>query len=92
MAGKNILTEYYSISDTNIKAPQISRKNDRVIQNSKVMYHCIKSSIPCDIKDTIFTQFNNIQENEEGIALFKHLTTLTTVYLLQLYLLFLTTS
>ena len=87
VAGKKILTEYHSISDADIEAAQNARANDRAIQNSKAMYNCVKSSIAGDIKDTIFTQFDNMPDNEDGVALFKQLTTLTTISSLQLSLL-----
>ena len=48
------------------------------------MFHCIKSSIKGDLKDTIFTQFENLPAHEDGISLFKQLTTFTTVASLQL--------
>ena len=87
LAGRNILTEYHSISDADIETARIARTNDRAIQNSKAMYNCIKSSITGDIRDTIFTQLDNMPENEDGVALFKKVTTLTTVSSLQLSLL-----
>jgi len=51
------------------------------------MYACIKSSINGDVKDTIFTQFANLPAHEDGVALFKQLTTFTTVASLQLLVL-----
>ena len=48
------------------------------------MFHCIISSIKGDFKDTIFTQFENLPAHEDGIFLFKQLTTFTTVASLQL--------
>jgi len=51
------------------------------------MYACIKSSIKGDLKDIIFTQFDNIPHYDDGITLFKKLTTFTTVASLQLSML-----
>ena len=48
------------------------------------MYSCIKSSIQGDLKNTIFTQFKNIPDHDDGIALFKKLTTFTIVASMQL--------
>ena len=48
------------------------------------MRGCIKSSIKCDLKNTIFTQSDNLPEYEDGDILFKQLATFTTVALLQL--------
>ena len=51
------------------------------------MYNCVKSSITGDIKDTIFSQFDNIPKTEYSKGLFKNLTTFTTVSSLQLSML-----
>ena len=72
------------MTDTKITTTRTNRTIDRAIQNSKAIFTCIKSSIKCDIKDTIFTQFGNIPTHTDGITLFKKLTTLTTVSSLQL--------
>lgn len=87
VAGRNILTDYHSISDADILAATTARRNDRGIQNSKAMFSCIKSSIQGDIKDTIFTQFGNLPSHEDGVALFKRITTFTSVSSLQLSML-----
>jgi len=49
-----------------------------------VIYSCIKNSIKGDLKDTIFTQFDNIPDYDDGDNIFKRLTTFTTVSSLQL--------
>jgi len=53
-------------------------------KHTKAMFSCIKPSITRDIKDTIFTQFFNLTMPEDGVALFKIITTFTTVASLQL--------
>ena len=87
LGGKNILTKYHSITDADIEATRVTRTNNRAIQNCKAMYNCIKSSITGDIKDTIFTQFDNLPADEDGIQLFKTLTTFITVASFKLSLL-----
>jgi len=47
------------------------------------MYNCIKSLISGDIKDTIFTQFENLPDQDDVLSLFKKLTTFTAVSSLQ---------
>lgn len=84
---KNILTEYHSITDQEITTASTARVNNRAIQNSKAMFACIKSSIKGDIKNTIFTQFGNLPSIEDGDALFKTITTFTSVSSLQLSML-----
>ena len=85
--GKDILTEYHSITNQHIEDARIARTNDRALQNSKAMYACIKSSVKGNLKDTIFTQFDNIPDYDDGVALFKKMTTFTTVASLQLSML-----
>ena len=87
ISGKDILTEYHSISTTDIEAARTARTNNRALQNSRAMYSCIKNSIKGDIRDTIFTQFDNIPDYEDGDTLFKKITTFTTVASLQLSML-----
>ena len=84
--GHNILTEYHSTTDAEIATARTGRVNNRAIQNSKAMFECISSSIEGDVRNTIFTQVTNIPEHEDGIALFKKLTTFTTVASVQLSL------
>lgn len=87
IGGKNILTEYHSISDTEIETAATARTNDRAIQNSKAMFSCIKLSIDGDVKSTIFSQYGNLPEHDDGNALFKMITTFTAVSSLQLSML-----
>lgn len=87
VADKNILTDYHLVTDAEITAASTACKNNRAIQNSKAMVGCIKYSIKGDIKDTIFTQFGSLLSVNDGIALFKHITTFTLVYYMQLSML-----
>ena len=84
VTGKNILMEYHSINVTQIENAKAACTNDHAIQNSRAMFSCIKLSIKGNLKDTIFSQFDNLPNHEDGIALFKLLTTFTTVALSQL--------
>ena len=84
VGGQDILTNYHSITNANIETARTNRTNSRAIQNSKAMFRCLKSSIKGDLKDTIFTQYENLPEHEDDISLFKQLTTFTTVASLQL--------
>jgi len=85
--GNNIFSDYHSITDAQIEVARTAQIDNRVIQNSRVMIQCIKNSIKRSIRDTIFTQSGNIPTHADGIALFKKLTTFTTVSSLQLSLL-----
>ena len=51
------------------------------------MFQCIKSSIKENVRETIFTQAGNLPTNTDEIALFKKLTTFTSIASLQLSLL-----
>jgi len=82
--GRDILTNYHSIYTVDVDTACTNRTNDRALQNSRTMYACIKSSIKGDLKDAIFTQFENIPNYDNGMALFKKLITFTTVASLQL--------
>jgi len=87
VGGRNILTDYHSISDADVLAATTSPLNDRKIQNFKAMFSCIKSSIEGDIKDTIFTQFGDLPSHDNGVSLFKRITSFTSVSSLQLSML-----
>ena len=87
VSDKNILTKYHSITDAEITAVTTTRTNDIAIQNSKAMFSCIKSSIEGYIKDTIFTQFGKLPSHKDGVALFKPITTFTSISSLQLSML-----
>ena len=53
--GKNMLTEYHSITEVDIDAPCTSRTNNRAIQNGRAMFKCVKSSIKGDVRNTTLT-------------------------------------
>ena len=82
--GKNIFTEFHSITDTNITQARTNRTNDRATQNSKALYQCLESSISGALKTTIFSQTENIPEHEDGVHLFKSITNFTAVSSFQL--------
>jgi len=82
--GRDILTDYHSIYAVDIDTARTNRTNDRALQNSRAIYAYIKSSIKGDLKDTIFTQFDNISDYNDSIALLKKLTTFATAASLQL--------
>ena len=84
---QNIFTDYHSISDAVIETARVARITPHAIQNSKAMFKCIKSPIKGDFRDTIFTKFGNLPAHEDGIGLFKKLTTFMAVASLQLSML-----
>jgi len=75
------------VTDAEITTAYANRTDTRAIQNSTAMFKYIKQSVMGSIRDTIFTQAGNHPSNTDGIALFKKLTTFTTVASLQLSLL-----
>ena len=87
IGSRNILTDYHSITGTEIATAFTARTNTRAIQNSNAMFKCIKSSIKGSIRDTIFTQVGNHPNNTDRNSLFKKLTNFTMVASLQLSLL-----
>ena len=70
--GKNILTEYHSITETQINTASTACTNNHSIKK-KVTSTCINYSIKGNLKDTIFNQFGNIPSHNNGIALSKQL-------------------
>ena len=86
IAGKNLLTDYHSITDTEIELDRAARTNDRAIQNSKAMYRCIKSSITGDLRATLLDQAATTTPVEDGPTLFKKLTKYTMMSTSQLML------
>jgi len=76
---RDILINYHSIYTVDTDTARTNHTNDRALQNSRAMYACIKSSIQGDLKDIIFTQFDNIPDYDDGITLFKKLMIFTTV-------------
>jgi len=87
IGGNNLLTNYHSITDTEIKTVRTNRADNWAIQNSRAMFACIKASINGDPLDTIFGQSAKKPTHTDGQELFKHLTAFTTVATLQLSLL-----
>ena len=83
----NILTSYHSVLDADVATVLVARNDIRAKQNSTAMFKCIKSSITCTLRDTIFTQAGNFPANTDGPSLFKKLTSFTSVASLQLSLL-----
>ena len=82
--GHHILTDYHYVSTSDIKSAYTNRRDDRAIQNASALFKCLESSVTGDLKATIFTQSGNLPGNEDGISLFKLLTSLTNVASLQL--------
>ena len=78
------MTKYHSISVLSIETVRFNRIYDRAIQNSRAILHCTKSFIKGDLKDTIFTQFNNLPQHEDGMSFANQLTTFTAITFLQL--------
>ena len=85
--GKDIFSDYHSISDTEISTERAARTDTRALQNATTMFKCIKSSVAGNVKETIFTQNGNLPSHNCGVTLLKELTTLTSVSSLQLSLL-----
>ena len=86
IATKDLLTQYHSITDTEIQLQRTSRTNDRAIQNSKAMYRCLKSSITGDLRATLLDQAATVTPTEDGPTLFKKLTSFTMMSTSQLML------
>ena len=84
---KNILTDYHSISDADIEAARVARTSDCALQNALSIFTCIKSSIKGTLKDTIFNRIGNIPTHNDGVALFKQITSFSTVASVQLSML-----
>ena len=70
MTENNILIEYHSITDAEVSVASTTRTDNREIQNAKVVFMYIKSSIKGDIRLAIFTQFNNLLSHDNGNSLF----------------------
>ena len=71
IAGKDLLTNYHSITDAELETDRTARANDRAIQNSKAMYRCLKASITGDLRATLLDQAANVNPIEDGPTLFK---------------------
>ena len=68
---KDILTDYYSISDADIETARVAHNSNCALQNSTAMFTCIKGSIKGTLKETIFNQIGNIPTHTDGVSLFK---------------------
>jgi hypothetical protein len=80
----NLLTQYHSISLTDIEAARTARNDNQAIQNSKALYHCLRSTLGGDIKATLFDQIGSHTTNEDGAQLFKTITDFSLASSLQL--------
>ena len=80
----HILTDYHSVSTSDIKSAYTNRRDDRAIQNASALFKYLEYSITGNLKAIIFTQSGNLPENEDSISLFKLHTSFTTVASLQL--------
>jgi hypothetical protein len=80
----NLLTQYHSIPLTEIEAARTARNDNRAIQNSKALYHCLRSTLEGDIKATLFDQIGNHTTHEDGAQLFKTITNFSLASSLQL--------
>jgi hypothetical protein len=87
MKGNNLLTDYHSVTDVDVKTAVAARVNPRAVENTKAMYKCVKASITRDLHATIFNQADTLPTMEDGPTLFKKLTTFTMVSSLQLSML-----
>ena len=81
---KDILNEYHSVTEEKVKDARTARTDSRAQQNARAMFKCIKSSIEGSVKETVFTQSDNLPTHACGVMLFKKLTTLASVSSLQL--------
>jgi hypothetical protein len=85
--GNNLLTHYHSVTDEDIANAHTARIDPRAVQNTRALYKCLKSSITGDLRATVFDQTDNLPTTEDGLALFKKLTTFTMVASTQLSML-----
>jgi hypothetical protein len=85
--GNNLLTNYHSVTDTDVENARIAHVDPRAIQNSRAMYKCVKLSITGDLCATIFDQADNLPTTEDDPTLFKKLTAFTMVASLELSML-----
>jgi len=91
IAGKDVLTDYHSFTDTEITDSRTNQNDNRAIQNEMAMIQCVKSSIKGIIRDIIFTQLGNLSTHQNGIIIFKKFTSFISVSSIQLSLLFFNT-
>ena len=85
IGGRNVLTEFHSITDANIETARTRRTNNWALQNSRALFKCLQSSVKGHVQTSIFTQQDNIPSNEDGVTLFKTFTKFTAVTSIQLF-------
>lgn len=81
---KDLLTEYHTITEAIAEAARAARNDARAIQNSRALYHTLKSSITGDLRATMFDQAGNLPVHEDGPLLLLRLTSFTMASSLQL--------
>lgn len=80
----NFFADYNSITVTQATAAHGLRVDDRAVQNSRALYRCLKASITGDLRTTVFDQFANVPNHEDGPTLFLTLTSFTMASAIQL--------
>lgn len=58
--GHNILIYYYSDTEAYVATPYTTRNTNTNVQNTKAMYHCLKSFISSSLKHTSSSQAGNL--------------------------------
>ena len=76
--------EYHSLNTLQVYNASTAHVDACSIQNIRVMYLCLKSSISGDLKSNLFSQAGNIPIHEFGTRLFVQLITFTVAVPLQL--------
>lgn len=66
----NLFTEYHLITDAMVTAARTARTDPRAIQNSRALYHALKSSLTGNLRTTILDQAANTPSNEDGVGFF----------------------
>ena len=82
--GKNILTNYHSITTSQTNNTRRSITNTHAQQNTKLLYQCLEASISGSTKTTKFNKMDKLKEHKDGIGLFKVITKFTKVSSVQL--------
>ena len=80
----DILTEYQSISSTNIEDTFTAHTDNLAIQNSKAFYTILSKSITGKFRNTISEQAQNLPTDKYGVALLKIFSSFTVVASLQI--------
>lgn len=66
----HLFTEYHLITDAMVTAAKTNRTNPRAIQNSRALYHALKSSITGNLRTTILNQSTTTPIDEDGVGFF----------------------